>query len=901
MAKKSLNIIKSWFKTGLFPTQTQFWDVWDSFFHKDDQLPAAQVEGLQRLLDQKIDKKNLPEGDIGIEDVNNLRSELNDRVNKVAGKGLSTQNYTTEEKNKLAGVEENANNYQHPATHPVTIINETPEQQFVAAADKTSWYDALTKVNAILNNATADGDTLRELFDLIHALKGNVPEAGNSLEKVYNLITGITNADREYSDIATRDADKANLDNGESIIVNDATADSTVVNGWAIYRYNQGTQTFLKLAERESIDVDLSQYMKFTDLVTQYLDEPNKPAATSLVKALKDVVDGLPHDESDLDHDKFEGFYKHEHLSPGRNLFSDGYSLNALQGYASGFMNFGAMPLTKLNFKVLVNVNSNSAISDYVRWELLNEDGTKRGSSQEFVFIPADGGAEKSIDIGRSDGYKLDYGDKYAVLRLIVSPSYPNGVIVGYGTDQSNFAANLEIFSRGNLPDGYKKKDGEYIIILGVAYLPDSQNTKPEDVQIWNFTSIQQATSFGYDLDWYGVEWDPSTSLPDCRRIGNLEYHRTRPIQSKIKRCLLWDNGTVHYYLDADDSTKKADGTPSVLDGSHGQVMVEVPEFYYNHELDGTRHRYKISDRPIAGYKKIKKFYISAYEATLQRSTNKLCSLINTDPDYRGGNNTSSWDGTGKTLCGKPATDKTRSEFRIAASNRSTKWHQQTVYEYYMLSMLFVIEYATFNSQLGVNYSLDANGFRQGGLGKGATTAVSAEWSAYNSYNPVIPAGTMNFLGNKSGQILVNVADFGGAGIERTFHSNSYRGIENPFAHIWKFIDGLNVNEFVAYATDDLASLADDSINGYEMIGLMPNTNGYQKDVQNHLLPLPKTVEVDAHSRLCDYYQASGWRVARVGGILSNGSNAGLFALSVSYSLAGRSANIGARLCFRAE
>lgn len=59
MAKQTLNTLKNWFRTGLKPTQTQFWDWIDSFFHKDDNIPSSQVEGLQGLLDAKVDKKDL--------------------------------------------------------------------------------------------------------------------------------------------------------------------------------------------------------------------------------------------------------------------------------------------------------------------------------------------------------------------------------------------------------------------------------------------------------------------------------------------------------------------------------------------------------------------------------------------------------------------------------------------------------------------------------------------------------------------------------------------------------------------------------------------------------------------------------------------------------------------------
>ncbi|WP_166924967.1 hypothetical protein [Flavobacterium poyangense] len=56
MAIQTLNIIKSWFKTGLKPTQTQFWDTWDSFRHKSEKVPVGDVEGLYPLLDYKADK-----------------------------------------------------------------------------------------------------------------------------------------------------------------------------------------------------------------------------------------------------------------------------------------------------------------------------------------------------------------------------------------------------------------------------------------------------------------------------------------------------------------------------------------------------------------------------------------------------------------------------------------------------------------------------------------------------------------------------------------------------------------------------------------------------------------------------------------------------------------------------
>lgn len=59
MSKRTLTQLKAWFEKEDKPTQAQFWDWLDSFFHKDHNIPSKQVEGLQGLLDSKVDKKDL--------------------------------------------------------------------------------------------------------------------------------------------------------------------------------------------------------------------------------------------------------------------------------------------------------------------------------------------------------------------------------------------------------------------------------------------------------------------------------------------------------------------------------------------------------------------------------------------------------------------------------------------------------------------------------------------------------------------------------------------------------------------------------------------------------------------------------------------------------------------------
>lgn len=61
------------------------------------------------------------------------------KVDKVAGKQLSTEDYTTAEKTKLAGVAAGANNYTHPSTHPPSIIAQDSSNRFVTDAEKAAW------------------------------------------------------------------------------------------------------------------------------------------------------------------------------------------------------------------------------------------------------------------------------------------------------------------------------------------------------------------------------------------------------------------------------------------------------------------------------------------------------------------------------------------------------------------------------------------------------------------------------------------------------------------------------------------------------------------------------------------------------------------------------------------
>ncbi len=135
---------------------------------------------------------------------------------------------------------------------------------------------------------------------------------------------------------------------------------------------------------------------------------------------------------------------------------------------------------------------------------------------------------------------------------------------------------------------------------------------------------------------------------------------------------------------------------------------------------------------PLPGYNHINKFYISTIEARINRSMSTLFSsygIGSTDTNSRGGDSTAEWDGTYRSLLGRPVTNLTRDQFRQAARKRGSGWEIYTYGAHKTLFWLFAVEYATLNSQKPFNAQKDANGFSQGGLGEGPTQMT--DWAKF--------------------------------------------------------------------------------------------------------------------------------------------------------------------------
>ena len=410
---------------------------------------------------------------------------------------------------------------------------------------------------------------------------------------------------------------------------------------------------------------------------------------------------------------------------------------------------------------------------------------------------------------------------------------------------------------------------------------------------------------------WYGVKFDlANSSSSDGVRTGNMEMHRTLPIQSKMRGCTINNVDNVKKYLKADDWTKWEDGTVIAQDSSQisPEMMVEIPEHYrlLVATPDNTVE-VRMSEYNLPGYTKVEKKYIGAYEGmTSETLPNLLRSINNTK--Y------------------KPKVSTTRNQFQTFArgNNRTNNWNIYTYDAHRDLTWLFVVEYATLNSQKAFNANLTTEGYHQGGLGEGITTGtVTVNGATTYSF---VPCGTTNSLGNGTGIIEYTHTNTNAEGTStgtKVVNVPRYRGIENPFGHVWK-----NVIDVVVAGTDNSVYICKDYTKfgtfegvtnptaeqliaaGYELQDFKESTitSQYVKKLVNNnqadLFPTVVGNGASATTYYCDYHWTSATATPRtllIGGRSGYGSLAGLFILGSHYGLDDSSADVGTRITFYGE
>lgn len=401
---------------------------------------------------------------------------------------------------------------------------------------------------------------------------------------------------------------------------------------------------------------------------------------------------------------------------------------------------------------------------------------------------------------------------------------------------------------------------------------------------------------------WYGVKFDLANgSSPDGVRTGNMEMHKTLPIQSKMRGCTISNTDNTKKYLKANDWTKWEDGTTSSQDSSGVGVeaFVEIPEHYrlLIATPDNTVE-IRMSEYNLPGYTKVEKKYIGAYEGSVNLDSSSHNNLLRTQASNAA-----------------PLVSKTRTELQTMArnNNRTNNWNIYTYDAHRDLTWLFVVEYATLNSQKAFNANLTAEGYHQGGLGDGITSSF-------------VPCGTTNSLGNGTGIIEYTHTNTNAEGTStgtKVVNVPRYRGIENPFGHVWK-----NVIDVVVAGTDNSVYICKDYTKfgtfeggtnptaeqliaaGYELQDFKESTitGQYVKKLVNNnqadLFPTVVGNGTGATTYYCDYHWTNATatpRTLQIGGGSGSGSCAGLFYLSSFDVLDYSAAHVGTRITFYGE
>lgn len=402
------------------------------------------------------------------------------------------------------------------------------------------------------------------------------------------------------------------------------------------------------------------------------------------------------------------------------------------------------------------------------------------------------------------------------------------------------------------------------------------------------------------DIYSYGVEWDSTVADPTLTRIGNPLLHKSLPVQSQYKGCVA-NGAKVNYYLDPNDWSKKADGTPSVLDGTDGTVRVHIPKFYGKSGVEGNKRWVRISTVKCDDtWVEIPEMLLDAYRSTVNQTGNKAVSVVNTTAQFRGGGNRTANDtylssDKFRSDLGKPRTNISRANMRTYATNAGS---EMLCYEYYkwIFYWAWVIEYATFNSQATYNAELTADGYHQGGLGPGITdwNNNANGWSGYNGTYPITPCGYCNDIGNFTGikELVIpeTVVNESATVPTKTFKVPRWRGFDNPFGDIWTNLDGIILERTAAnqpssvYTTSNPSAFGDDNTAKGKMTvaGKEIASDGYTKDFDlgSKGEIIPSVVGGSATTYMCDYHwcnaASTSLRTLLVGGSAANGGDAGL-------------------------
>lgn len=423
-----------------------------------------------------------------------------------------------------------------------------------------------------------------------------------------------------------------------------------------------------------------------------------------------------------------------------------------------------------------------------------------------------------------------------------------------------------------------------------------------------------------------GRYWNEANSTSTAAGYyGSLEALRQLPVKLGLGRYLVTDDRKKRK-LDPFDSTRYADGTPAALDGTQGQCMWCWNGFYANIWKEGNNLIKAVTfDKPVGNGVSI---WVPAGgiswlgAAVMDRTNQKLCSLISDAEQYRGGGgsalNPASYakapaaDAPQITMLGMPATNISTTNFGNYARKRGEGWEANWFVARFVVEFLLEVIMGTENSQAAFNAEKDANGLYQGGFGTGVTDMP--DWSGYNGYYPVIPTNVGLEAGDGVCLVPYSLPQTDGAEGEayKTFNVPVFFGLVGAgFGHLWQWTRGLIMDagdKSLVYVTPSMyADYDPNTVADKILVAECPQKEGYikRKSYQG-LCCMPTEVGGSATTRFADYFYTNantskGLRVRAAGGYARNGANAGASCTGASGTASHADAFYSAPLCYFEE
>ena len=356
------------------------------------------------------------------------------------------------------------------------------------------------------------------------------------------------------------------------------------------------------------------------------------------------------------------------------------------------------------------------------------------------------------------------------------------------------------------------------------------------------------------------------------------------------------------------------------FDGTNGDVFTHVPKTYWKIYQENDYDYVLLADYPKAGFMEVDGFFVGRYNgAVVDDVLHTYSGLV-------------------------PTTNKTRAQFRTLANALGDNFSQLD-WRYLVLQMLYLVEYATYNSQSALGNGVmsrknvktivaenntnrvivgSASGYYVGqiiriGTSDGGTQVADArKITAIEAYDDGTVTGSALTFDGAAVNIAVDnfvctMAQITGQcdslGMKSGclnndgYHSMIYRGVENLFANIWQFVDGINIKDYVAYICKDHSQYADNVFaDPYKPLAYTnASSDGWAKtlglDVDEPFFRFPTEVGGGSSNYMADYYyRNTGNRVALVGGNFYNGAHAGLWYWSFSFDSSNANWNIGCRV-----